>query len=140
MAVILTRVLGVEGQQAANPVAFNDHDAIQPYAVDAVYKLVEMGVYKGYGEGHFAPQQVLTREEISALFSRVLGQAGLVNNAEFEDHHEIADWFEADVENLVNYGVINGYPDDSFRPKNDVTRAEAAVMLYKTLYRMGILK
>ncbi len=140
MAVILVRVLGIEGQKAANPIPFSDHSDIQDYAVDAVYKLVELGVYKGHSEGHFAPQQILTREEISALFSRVLGKAGLTTDVTFTDHHEIADWFEADVENLVNYGVVNGYPDESFRPHDDVTRGEAAVMLFKTLYRLGILK
>lgn len=140
MAVILVRVLGIEGQTAANPVPFDDHDSIQPYAEDAIYKLVELGIYKGYSEGYFAPQKILTREEISALFSRILGQAGLTTDVTFADHHEIAEWFEADVENLVNYGVVKGYPDASFCPKNDVTRGEAAVMLYNTLYRLGIIK
>lgn len=140
MAVILVRVLGIEGQKAAAPVAFSDHANIQDYAVDAVYRLVELGVYKGHSEGNFAPQQVLTREEISALFSRVLGRAGLTVEKDFHDHHEIADWFAEDVENLINFGVINGYPDNTFRPQGDVTRAEAAVMMYNTLHRLGILK
>lgn len=140
MAVILARILGVEGQKVSEIVEFSDHDDIQDYAVDAVYKMVEMGIYKGYAEGYFAPQKILTREEISALFSRVLGKAALQEDKEFIDHSDIKTWFVEDVENLINYGVVQGYPDESFRPENDVTRAEAAVMLYNTLYRMGIIK
>lgn len=47
----------------------------------------------------------------------------------FTDEGEFGDWFKDEVRNMKNYGVVTGYPDGSFQPGNNVTRAELAVML-----------
>ena len=41
-------------------------------------------------------------------------------------------WAETNIKVLVNTGVIAGYPDGSFRPDNNISRAEFAVVLVKT--------
>jgi len=38
-------------------------------------------------------------------------------------------WYATAVNNLVNKGIIKGYPDGTFKPTNNVNRAEIAVML-----------
>jgi len=40
-------------------------------------------------------------------------------------------WYEDAVHNLADIGVVEGYEDSTFRPKNNITRAEVAVMFDK---------
>lgn len=49
----------------------------------------------------------------------------------FTDQNNFDAWYKNAVIKLGNLGVINGYPDGSFRPGNNVNRAELAVMLSK---------
>lgn len=46
--------------------------------------------------------------------------------ADVEDH-----WAETAIENLIRQGVLNGYPDSTFKPDRQVTRAEFARMAVK---------
>ena len=43
---------------------------------------------------------------------------------------EISDYAAEAVKRMYALGIINGYEDGSFRPKNSITRAEAAKILY----------
>ena len=45
----------------------------------------------------------------------------------------IGHWAGDDIKNLVVLGVISGYPDNSFRPDNNITRAEFTTILIKML-------
>ncbi|WP_157833476.1 S-layer homology domain-containing protein [Desulfotruncus alcoholivorax] len=42
-------------------------------------------------------------------------------------------WAETDIRRMVSRGMINGYPDGTFRPDNSVTRGEFAVLLSRLL-------
>jgi len=50
----------------------------------------------------------------------------------FSDVDDDSDWFADEIEYLWSKGVIDGYGDGTFRPDNNVTRAESAAMLYKS--------
>jgi hypothetical protein len=41
-------------------------------------------------------------------------------------------WAEAWIEQLAEEGITSGYPDGTYRPNNNVTRAEMAVFLVRT--------
>ena len=51
----------------------------------------------------------------------------------FTDNDQIAEYALDSVSRLVAKGIINGYDDNSFKPKGFATRAEAAKMLYGIL-------
>lgn len=42
-------------------------------------------------------------------------------------------WAQANIEKWINAGAINGYEDNTFRPNNNITRAEFAVILSRVL-------
>ena len=42
-------------------------------------------------------------------------------------------YYEEDVENLVNLGIINGYPDKTFKAENSITRAEVCTVVTKAM-------
>ena len=56
--------------------------------------------------------------------------------AEFTDIDD-SHWAYNDVMSCVSKGIVQGYPDGSFRPSNDVTRAEAAAIIYRMLKEDG---
>lgn len=47
----------------------------------------------------------------------------------FTDSFTFESWYAPSVDRMSSMGVIKGYPDGAFKPKNSVTRAELAVML-----------
>ena len=97
-----------------------------PY-IEAAYKA---GIVKGVGEGQFAPDRQVTRAEIAAMVVRALklppGPPVL-----FQDADQIPSFAVELVGAAVQVGIIKGYPDNTFRPLNDATRAEASVMIVR---------
>ena len=51
----------------------------------------------------------------------------------FADNNQIADWAKAAVAATSGKNIISGYPDNTFRPKANATRAEAVAVIVKTL-------
>lgn len=136
VAVLLVRILGIENETATTDLTYTDSEAIADYAKNAVALLSERGIYKGYDDGSFMPKNVLTREEIMSLFGRIFGSDN-ASDIKFEDKGDISEWAYEYVQQMYAYGVVNGYPDNTIKPLNDVTRAEAAVMIYNLLYRLA---
>ncbi|MGO1581266.1 MAG: S-layer homology domain-containing protein [Peptoniphilaceae bacterium] len=94
-------------------------------------ELKTKGFIKGYVDNTFRPEKSMTRGEISSILSRVILENSNIKN-EFKDL--AADkWYSNDVEKLVGLGIINGYPDGTFRGEKSVTRAEFVTMLVKIL-------
>ncbi len=55
----------------------------------------------------------------------------------FADNAEILDWMKGYVHEAVQAGILEGYPDNTFRPNQTSTRAEAVVMIQRMLHEMG---
>lgn len=54
----------------------------------------------------------------------------------FADNGEILDWMKGYVHEAVQAGILEGYPDNTFRPNQTSTRAEAVVMIQRMLHEM----
>ncbi len=74
----------------------------------------------------------ISRAEMARMISRVMSIEN-ANSKVFTDQEDITEAFKADIEAVSSIGVIGGYPDGSFRPNNQATRAEACVMLDKMM-------
>ncbi len=131
MAVVLTRVLGRTGEAASAPNAdYADQSEIGAWAVGAVNLLSAEGILKGYEDGEFKPDKEITREEFATILMRLLEDRNYTARLNFLDNDSIGEWAKTYVGQAANTGIVNGYEDKTFRPKNVVTRAEAAKMLY----------
>lgn len=87
-------------------------------------------------DGKLLPEQPITREEAASVIEKAAAHQGATasgNIVNFTDEADIASWAKTSVKNAVSYGVISGYDDGKFLPKNNVTRAEAAQMLLNTV-------
>ncbi len=86
-----------------------------------------------YGDnGRASPDQPISRQEMSALLTRVLATpqtAGLADNRFNDINADTPQWAYAAVMTMATEGIVNGNPDGSFRPTAAITRAEAAKML-----------
>lgn len=102
----------------------------------------EYQLIMGQGHNRFAPEQGMTREELAVLLVRSLGvlpdgksdEQATINqklDQAFRDYLAISDWAREGVWLAKELGLIQGFSDGTFRPRETVTRAEAAQMLQK---------
>ena len=135
MAVTVVRVLGIEGElgKAANP-AFSDDDKIAAWAKDYVYLLVSRGIFAGYADGSFGPDDLITREQFALVVSRISAEL-IADDFElgFTDNNKISSWAKEAVREMAYLKIVTGYEDNTFRPANSLTRAEACTIIYRYL-------
>lgn len=99
----------------------------------AVNTLASLGILKGVGEDKYDPTRAISRAEFAAIATR-FAKVNLEGSTPFEDVSD-TDWYYNAVLTAVNYGWINGYGDNTFRPYNTVTRAEVTTIVNRMLAR-----
>lgn len=103
-----------------------------------------LGVVNGVGNGKFAPQQQLTRQQAASMLHRL---GNLRKNAKdsvkdrmphvFADGADIQAWARSDVYWAYNSGVMNGVSGNRFAPNNSYTHEQSiatVLRLYDTKY------
>lgn len=98
------------------------------------------GILNGYptqGSLVFKPDNGITRTELTAILSRLIEARHIVavpsQVPEFADAAEIPPWARAVLNTVVGAGIVTGYPDATFRPAKNITRAEAASIILRLL-------
>lgn len=133
MAVILTKMIGA---QPATNISFNfaDNDSIAKWSKPYIQVAIDKGFMKGYSDNSFKPSNYLTRAEMSVIVIKVLGlEASSETTTSFNDNGSIANWSKGYIIQAVNEGLINGYPDNTFKPANNITRAEVSAVISNAL-------
>ncbi len=98
------------------------------WAQAEIGKAVTLGIATGYADGTFRPDGVITRAEFVSLLSRALKlEAG--KEAAFQDASRIPAWAREHVAKAASAGLIGGYSDQTFRPDQQISRAELAVII-----------
>jgi uncharacterized repeat protein (TIGR02543 family) len=85
----------------------------------------------GYPEGDVRPNRNITRAEVATVFFRLLIDE--VRSNYWTQQNSFQDvipgnWYNNAVSVKANMGVINGYPDGTFKPDGAITRAELAAI------------
>lgn len=109
---------------------FNDVLDENAWYYDAVYAAYDAGLMNGVGEGLFAPNATLDRATLATVLYREAGEPAAKGTASFTDIAE-GQWYTDAVNWAAEQGVVNGYPDGTFRPEAPITRQEMATMLYR---------
>lgn len=94
------------------------------------YKAIISTPFRGYGDNTFKPTSNMTRGEFTDLVMRTFYLIDYEQEAQsfFTDVNS-TDWYSASITKAVTMGVIEGYPDGTFRPSQPVTRVEAVIIL-----------
>lgn len=137
-AVFIARALGLQEDKSF----FSGYlDPLPGFARGYIIAATKAGVFKGYPiitEGLpgrvFKPQNQITREELTCVLVRAFnkkltGEFRLT----FFDQGKISEWALEDIKAGVQNKVLGGYPDNTFKPQNSMTRAEAFSVLCRLL-------
>lgn len=109
-----------------------------------VQAAVDNGLFVGYPDGTFLPEKVITRQEMASVAVRAALAKGLVEQAKVDkfvmekssyiDKEAVADWAGNAVAWLEAQDVFLGIAGENFEPVKNVNRAEAALVVFNTLF------
>ncbi|MEO2202407.1 S-layer homology domain-containing protein [Paenibacillus pabuli] len=130
-AIFLNRALGYgEGEYKHN---FNDFDVNAWYAPELASAL-NNGITKGFTDGTYRPNDIIPREQAAVMLANIIAERGIEgSDLQYADAKAIIAWALDSVEVVTEAGVMSGYPGGKFLPKKELTRAEAAIMIYNLL-------
>ena len=106
-------------------------DTSTHWAKDEIDIAVTYGVINGYPDNTFKPNEPITREQAAKIISnyKKIEDDNYDKLNKYKDATNVSTWAKNSVEGVLEQGYMNGYSDNTFRPKNNITRAEAVVTL-----------
>ena len=90
-------------------------------------------IINGDSNGNFNPNRPVSRQDASVMMYRVCNSAFKTDKSDFKDYNSIAEYAKDAVDYMYAEDVINGVGDGKFAPNANLTRAQAAKMIYKLL-------
>lgn len=136
-AVMLVRMLGLQVDPSL-PATFND--TAGHWAQSEIEAARQNRLIEGVGDNLFAPDDTITREQMAVMLCNIdglftgQGSAGI----EFPDvNTQDNPWSYESIKTMSGYGIITGFPDGSFRPRESLTRAQMTVMLERLSQYIG---
>lgn len=121
------------GASFGGQTSFNDV-ATTAWYYPYVQVCASLGVVKGYGEKTFAPDNMISRQEMCAIMDRTITMLNTkltaVNAAKtFADNADIYDYAKDSVSRMYQDGIMSGTSDTTFEPQAGATRAMAVVVI-----------
>ena len=133
VATIFFRMLTDESRNAY----WSQSNSFTDVAADAWYNnaistMTNAGILDGYEDGSFHPNGYITRAEFATIAVRFfdLSYQGEDLFPDIDGH-----WAQDYINQAADAGIIEGYPDGTFGPQKQITRAEAVTMVNRTLDR-----
>ena len=132
VATIFYRLLTDESREAYRT---TDHDftdvSADAWYAEPVATLAGAGLLAGYEDGSFRPDAPITRAEYAAIATRFDELAAAESNFTDISGH----WAEAAINAAYGAGWVGGYEDGTFRPDQNISRAEAMALINRVLER-----
>lgn len=99
---------------------------------EAVVIASRLGLVNGVGNGKFAPNAKITREQMATILARFLKSVNVEGNNTggntFADHDKISKYARESVYELQSMGLMEGYENNQFRPKTNASREQGVVL------------
>ncbi len=133
LAALTVRALEITGE-VPDEATFNDVPK-DMWSFEAVE--LAKGLF-GATSGAFEPEKAADRLTVATVLVGALQEKGLTQQeteepVTFSDIADLSEEEQVIVQTAAEWGIVNGYPDGTFAPENNVTRAEVAVMVDRTL-------
>lgn len=130
---LLVRALGLQGTD--NSTAMFSDVQEDDYFYNELAIARELGIANGFEDNTFRPDSSLSRQDMMVLAARALAAAGKQTGASgsldaFSDADSVAGYARDQIARLVQAGIVNG-KNGKLAPQDELTRAEAAVILYR---------
>ncbi|CFX88171.1 S-layer homology domain [Syntrophomonas zehnderi OL-4] len=108
-------------------------DTADHWAKDSIAIAASYGIVSGYSTTKFGPDDKITREQMAAMIVKAAKLAESTEGKNFADSNKISPWAKTAVATASQNKIINGYPDSTFRPQAQASRAEAATVIIQAL-------
>lgn len=102
------------------------------WAYTAVKYLASNFILDGYLDGTFKPDNNITRAEFAKIIVSATSTYDYTAASSFSDVSD-SDWYYAYVSTAYKLGYIQGYPDGSFRPHDNITRADICTIVNRVV-------
>ncbi len=105
------------------------------WSYKAIVSLTDKKIIIGYANNTFKPTAAITRAELATMLERFasLKANTSVHYTDVGKEH----WARLSIMKVTTNGLMEGYKDGSFKPQNQLTRAEAATVINRLLGRKG---
>ena len=138
----LLKVLGQENLEVTSKVRFSDvaksSDIYAPIA-----RSQQLGLVNGYPNGKFLPDNAMLRDEAQSVISHITIDADVDSSivAKYADADKVPAWANEVYAKTLSYGIYVNHPNENeLRPTEELSRAEAAVLLYRLRQRLNLVK
>ena len=111
--------------------AFSDITEATPNAKE-IQAMGEKEYLAGYTDGSFKPDGKITRAEFVTMVNKAKGFEPGIVSVFFTDVPE-TEWYYTFVKAGLQAGYFTGYEDNTFRPGEPLTRAQAAKLIYEVM-------
>ncbi len=128
-AIMIVRAAGISTEGVSS--SFTD---VPP--THASYKFIsaayQAGIINGYSDGTFRPNANVTRAQIAIIVQRAFNVQASETIITFTD---VPEGYAPKkfIETLASQKIVNGYSDGTFKPLNNVTRAQFSTMIYNAI-------
>ena len=99
---------------------------------DWFYSDVMKGLVNGTGDGKFGPDLPISRQDACVLVVRYMGGEA-TDEPNILDYDAVSDYAKEAVAIVIGSGIVGGYPDGTFRPNGNITRAEVASIINRAI-------
>ncbi len=131
-------------QQRGTPISTIITNPFVDTSSEAVVKAYQTGIVKGISETQFAPNNLITRQEVAIMMMRAFRVLDQINNTSytqnvntsgivFNDQAKIADWAINDVREAFVLGIVKGVGDNTINPLGNTT-IEQSILLSLRLF------
>lgn len=108
-------------------------DTAGHWARDTIATAAHYGIVNGYDADTFGPNDNITREQMAVMVINAAELTPETAELSFVDNNSVSGWAREAVATAVKNGIINGYPDNTFQPLGNATRAEAVTVVVNAL-------
>ena len=107
-------------------------DTANHWADGDICQLASRMIVNGVDKYNYLPEGEVTRAQFAAILTRALDLQGENTSKKFSDIKG-DEWFAQNINTAVAFGMIEGYPDGTFKPDASITRQEVASMVTRAL-------
>lgn len=139
MATIFARILKLDLSEPGEEIYDDVTNDIWYYKY--VQAVSNEGIFSGYPDGSFRPNQPITHAEMATVFSKYWAKKNVVISAKTAGYNDIdGHWAEVHINRFFNAGVAVGYKDGTFRPDTLTNRTELVIMVNRVINRPDLDK
>lgn len=130
---LLSKIDPEENMSVSTAASFTDVKK-SDWFYNAVNWGVDRGIVQGMGDGRFAPEEKVTREQMCVMLCNYYNYKKMTWEEEeatlnFPDNSEMSDWALPSITKVVSEKIMSGRSDGTFDPRGNATRAEAAKII-----------